>query len=119
MTGQLVDSRPSGGEGVLNRVLQALVDRQEEATQGVRVVAVAADLFLELGRRDTVLRGVELLHDAADAVAVDMDDGNLGQESVVAGVGVRAGGAAGIRVGLDGALKQAKLLRPSRDTLLG
>ena len=118
MTGQLVDSRPRGGEGVLNRVLQALVDRQEEATQGVGVIAVAADLGFEHAWGDTILRGVELLHDAADAVAVNVDDGDLGQEGVVAGVGVRAGGAAGIRVGLDGALKRAKLLRPSRDTLL-
>ena len=116
--GQLVDSRPCCGEGVLDCVLQALVDRPKEAPQRVGVVAVAADLGVEHAWGDAVHRGLEILHDAADAVAVDVDDGDLGQEGVVAGVGVQVSGAAGIRVGLDGALKRPELLCSPRDTLL-
>ena len=107
MAGQLGDACPRGGEGECDGVIQMVVDLQQEATQGVGVVAVAADLGLEHTRGDAVLRGVEFLHDAADAVAVDVDDGDLGQESVVAGVGVRAASAAGIRVGLDGVPESA------------
>ena len=107
MTGQLGDARPGGGEGECDGIIQMPVDRPEEATQGVGVIAVAADLGFEHAWGDTILRGVELLHDAADAVAVNVDDGDFGQEGVVAGVGVRAGGAAGIRVGLDGVPESA------------
>lgn len=107
IAGQLGDTCSRGGGGECDGVIQVVAGLQQEAMQGIGVVAVATDLDLEYTRGDAVFRGVEFLHDATDAVAADVDDGGLGQEGIVAGVGVWTASTASIRVGLNDAPESA------------